>query len=222
MHCDDSQDRLPYASESADPNSLPDAWVTGNLDYNPANQSNWNPDVNIKKSPLWKYCGNDLKIWKCPADQSYVVVNGVATPRVRSMAMNVYLGGWGGVAGGGELANWKFYLKTTDFAPVPPSRLFVLHDMRVDRINTGEFVTKMSGFSETSPSSNLYGFYDFPGMYHDGGGTFSFADGRVEIHRWRDRRTTPTLHPDGQVPDSFDSPRNPDVAWLQERATRPK
>jgi prepilin-type processing-associated H-X9-DG protein len=120
------------------------------------------------------------------------------------------------------LANWKFYLKTTDFAPVPPSRLFVLHDMRVDRINTGEFVTKMSGFSETSPSSNLYGFYDFPGMYHDGGGTFSFADGRVEIHRWRDRRTTPTLHPDGQVPDSFDSPRNPDVAWLQERATRPK
>jgi hypothetical protein len=26
----------------------------------------------------------------------------------------------------------------------------------------------------------------------------------------------------GLVPDMFDSPNNPDVAWLQDRASRPK
>ena len=45
---------------------------------------------------MWPYCGNNVAMWRCPADRSYVVVGGVQTPRVRSMCMNVYLGGFAG------------------------------------------------------------------------------------------------------------------------------
>ena len=73
---------------------------------------------------------------------------------------------------------------------------------------------------ESSPDGVLYGFYDLPGMYHARACGFSFADGHSEIKKWLDSRTTPPLIADGQVSDSFSSPRNPDVAWLQDRATR--
>jgi len=226
MYCDDSQDTLPYASESSDKASDQYTWVTGTLDNNPGNPSNWNPDTDIKKSPIWKYCGNNLAIWKCPADLSFVTVNGEMKPRVRSMSMNVYLGGWGGTDGGwGWSAKWKFFMKSTDFAPMPVTKVFVLLDMREDSIDMGNFATKMDGYTTGTPTSSQtaqYGFYDLPGIYHNGACGFSFADGHAEIKKWRDARTKPPLVKNGQVTDGFDSPRNPDVAWLQDHATRPK
>jgi len=222
MYCDDSQDMLPYAGALPNqPATLPYTWVGGNMDYNPSNWDNWTLQ-SITNSPLWKYCGTNAAIWRCPGDQSYVVVNGVMRPRVRSLAMNVYLGGWGGTDGGWGWANtWKFYFKTTDFTRISPAKLFVLQDMREDSISDGTYVTRMDGFSETTPNGALYSFYDYPGARHDGGTTFSFADGRVEIHRWTDPRTTPP--PMGfQITDPIASPRNADIVWLQQRTTRAK
>ena len=67
MYVDDNRDTLPFASEDErNPATYASTWVTGTLDYSPANQSNWNPDKDIKKSPLWPYCGNNLGIWKWP------------------------------------------------------------------------------------------------------------------------------------------------------------
>ena len=224
MYSDDNQERLLYASElPSDPKTLDYAWVTGTLDNNPANASNWDPEKDIKHSPLWKYCGNNLGIWRCPADRSFVTVSGVQKPRVRSMSMNVYLGGWGGTDGGwGWSSTWKFFIKTSDFTTLPPAKVFVLLDMREDSIDMGNFATKMDGYSATAPNGALYGFYDLPGIYHAGACGFSFADGHSEIRKWVDARTRPPLVPNGQVVDGFASPRNMDVAWLQDRASRPK
>jgi prepilin-type N-terminal cleavage/methylation domain-containing protein len=222
MYSDDSQDWLPYASEDpSNPATYSAAWVTGTLDFNPANRSNWDPEVNIKKSPLWSYCGNNLAIWKCPADKSYVVVDGVAKPRVRSMSMNLFLGAWGGTDGnwGGVFSNYTFYLKQSDLFNPGPVNTFVFLDMREDSIDMGNFGTRMAGWPD-QPAA--YGFYDLPGFYHHFAAGFSFADGHSEIRRWRDGRTTPPLVPDGFVNDVFSSPYNPDVAWLQYRATRPR
>ena len=66
------------------------------------------------------------------------------------------------------------------------------------------------------------GFYDLPASYHDRAGGLSFVDGHAEIKRWLDDRTMPPLVRDGLIPDQFPSPNNPDVIWLQERATRKK
>ena len=100
-----------------------------------------------------------------------------------------------------------------------PSKTFVLMDMREDSIDWGNFATDMTGWPD-SPAA--IGFYDLPAFYHCNAGGLSFADGHSEIKKWRDARTMPPLVPNGQVNDSFRSPRNQDVVYLQERATRRK
>jgi hypothetical protein len=181
---------------------------------------NWDPDLTIKKSPLWPYSGQSLGIWKCPADRSAVVVNGVSKPRVRSMSMNVFLGGWGGTDGnwGPIFSAYHIYRKQSQLADPGPSKVFVFLDMREDSIDMGNFATRMAGWPD---QPDQYGFFDLPGYYHHLACGFSFADGHSEIHRWRDSRTMPPIQYDGEVNDMFDAPGDLDVAWLQEHATRP-
>jgi prepilin-type N-terminal cleavage/methylation domain-containing protein len=222
MYTDDNAEFLPYASEDPSrPETAAAAWVTGTLDFDPHQAANWDPDLTIKQSPMWQYCGNNLGIWKCPADRSSIPVNGVRKPRVRSMSMNVFLGGWGGGDGywGAPFANYKIYLKQNELIDPGPDKLFVFLDMREDSIDMGNFGVRMAGWPDRA---NLYGFFDLPGFYHHLACGFSFADGHSEIHRWLDPRTTPPIVPDGLINDNFSSPSNRDVAWLQFHATRPK
>ncbi len=237
MYVDDNEERLPFASHTPYP-GLPHlnkyAWVTGQLDFDPNNPSNWDPDVDIKKSPLWPYCGNNLAIWRCPADHSSVTVGGVAKPRVRSMSMNIWVGGFGGTASGlsgnpllheneydsnqgGQL--WRVYLKMVDFTDPGPTRTWLLMDMREDSIDWGNFATDMTGWPN-QPAQR--GFYDLPASYHGRAGGLSFVDGHAEIHVWRDSRTMPPLVRNGYVLDQLSSPNNPDIGWLQEHSTRLK
>ena len=138
------------------------------------------------------------------------------------MSMNVYLGGFGGLDLISKGSNWKIYLKSSQFAPLSTSKLFVFTDMREDSVDTGNFATQMDGFSETDPNPRLYGFFDLPGFYHGGSSGFSFADGHSEIRKWKDPRTTPPVVLGGQVNDKFSSKDNVDVAWLQDHSTRSK
>lgn len=225
MYSDDHRDDLLFASEDwGNPPTTNQAWVTGTLDFNPANQSNWDPSLTIEHSPMWPYCSKNLAIWKCPADTSFVVVNGQQKPRVRSMSMNVFLGGFGGTYGNWDVvmgAVWsafKIYRKQSELAYPGPSHIFVFLDMRQDSINTGNFATDMDGWFNLPGN---YGFFDLPGFYHGQACGFSFADGHSEIRRWRDSRTVPPLTPESFT-SGFSSPNNPDVNWLQERTTRPK
>jgi prepilin-type N-terminal cleavage/methylation domain-containing protein len=223
MYSDDNLERLLYASDNPyDPSTIASTWVTGYLQwFNPQDPANWDPNHDITKSPMWPYCGQNLAIWKCPADRSFVVVNGQALPRVRSMSMNFYLGGFGGWDGSDFLdtANYKLYFKQSELAIPGPSQIFVFLDMRSDSIDIGNFAACMTGWPN-QPAS--YAFYDLPGCYHSLACGFSFADGHSETHRWRDGRTMPPLVDEGNINDEFSSPNNLDVAWLQDHATRPK
>ena len=233
MYNDDNNDQLLYASPSpyyGDTSKDPYTWVLGFMDFDPGNPSNWDVNQDIKKSPLWPYGGKTAGIWKCPADRSAVTptsgpFNGRAMPRVRSMSMNLWVGGFGGVDGGlsdgddvttgGNL--WKIYLKAGDMIDPGPARTFVLLDMREDSIDIGNFATDMRGWPDQPDQA---GFYDFPASYHNRAGGLSFADGHSETKRWLDDRTTPPLVTGGLIPDVISSPNNKDVIWLQERCTR--
>ena len=226
MYVDDNQDRLPYASSNRF-SAIPTvgAWVTGTLDFNGSNKSNWDPEVDITKSPLWSYCGKNLAIWRCPGDRSTVYATGRAMPRVRSMAMNLWLGGYGGAMDSNldPTGKWKVYSKFSEFnGTLGASGIFVFLDMREDSIDMGNFGVCMDGYPD-NPGEHR--FFDLPGFYHNRAGGFSFADGHAEIKKWRDPRTMPAIQPGVKVTETFDqfkSPNNPDIAWLQERATRLK
>ncbi len=226
MYSDDNQDKLLYASEATwIPETLAGAWVTGTLDFNTNNRSNWDPEVDIKKSPMWPYCGKNLGIWRCPSDKSFVMVKGEKKPRVRSMSMNVFMGGWGETYGGWDriygsiYTDYRIFTKQSQMSGLAPDKLFVFLDMREDSIDMGNFATSMRGWPDRPGE---YEFFDLPGNYHHYANGFSFADGHAEIKRWKDPRTTPPLKRDGLVDDTFKSPNNQDIRWLQERATRKK
>jgi len=220
MYNDDNNERLLFASGDYNrPELNPYAWVLGLLDFNPANSSNWDVERDVKKSPLWPYCGQSAAIWKCPADNSAITVNGKRLPRVRSMSMNLWLGGFAGLDYGLSGGAYRIFFSVNQLTDPGPARTFVFLDMREDSIDIGNFATDMHGWPDNPTQT---GFYDFPASYHDRAGGLSFADGHGEIRRWVDPRTMPPLVYNGLIPDILSSPRNPDVVWLQERSTRRK
>lgn len=199
---------------------------TSSLDFSGGNASNWDVTRDIQKGPLWPYCGS-AAIFKCPADQSVVKpttgpFKGQNVPRVRSMAMNNFVGGNGELAfvpgwtqDGWPARVWTVFRKLSDMKEPGPSKTWVLLDEREDSINDGFWVTQMSGY----PNAATTQIVDYPASYHNGAGGFSFADGHAEIRKWVDPRTMPKLRKGQPIPLGVSSPNNKDVVWLQERAT---
>jgi len=221
MNADDNNGRIVYSSDdgTTSPNNT-NAWTKTHLDFDGANRGNWDINFDIVKRPLWPYMGNDAGLFKCPSDRSYVIWQGQPLPRVRSISMNLYVGGFGGTSGptGGWvfLNNYRIYLKMPEISV--PNKIFVFLDQRADSINWGDFLTYMDGYSN-NPS--LYQLGDLPGFYHDQSCTFSFVDGHVEEKRWLDARTTPPPVLNGSLAGTtIPTPGDPDVAWLQDHATR--
>lgn len=237
MYAEDSNDVLVYASTSNQGANSPDqyAWSGAHMDFSGLNRANWDPAVDMMKRPLWTYTGKSVGVFKCPADHSTVTFNGVSKPRILSMSMNVYVGGFAPVVGQDPLpfgtgGGWPFaaayqvYGKLSSISgSTPASKIFVFLDMREDRVNWSNFMIDMTGYYPANPGA--YSFTsDLPGMYHNMAAGFSFADGHAEMKRWMDPRTTPPLV-DGGNPtaiSSTPSPNNPDIAWLQDHSTRLK
>jgi prepilin-type processing-associated H-X9-DG protein len=224
MYADDNRDVIVYSSDDGMGISNPlnrYAWTESHMDYNPANRGNWDTNYDITTHLLWPFTGRNAGIYRCPSDPTYLSVAGSPLPRVRGMSMNVFLGGFDGTSAGWPQFNtFRLFLKTTDLTAPGPSRTFVFTDERPDCINWGNYMTDMTGYPN---QPTLYVFnQDIPGMFHNGGGSFSFADGSTEIHRWLDPRTTPPFILNSQVANTIPVPNDPDVAWLQSRSTSPK
>jgi prepilin-type N-terminal cleavage/methylation domain-containing protein len=232
MYADDNLDTLVYASDdgtsAANPNNQY-AWTWTHMDYSPANRANWDTNLDIVQRPLWPYTSRDASIYRCPSDSSSVVVNGTPKPRVRSLSMNAYVGGYapsrtaplgspGTVIGIFSSIQYRVFSKTTEFNVLPPAMAFVFVDERPEAINWGNFLTVMSGYYPANPG--LYEFVqDFPAIFHNFGSSISFADGRAEIHRWLDARTAPVFTLGTTEVEIVSAPRDLDVAWLQDHAT---
>jgi prepilin-type N-terminal cleavage/methylation domain-containing protein/prepilin-type processing-associated H-X9-DG protein len=226
MYNDDNADVLLFASGTV-ASYQPGVWMGGNLDFDPANTSNWDPSVDIYRSPMWPYCANNAAIFKCPADLSFVVVNGVRLPRVRTMVMNLYLGGFGGTAGYiFDPTQWCIYMKVGDLNQPGPDKIFVFLDERSDAINWGNFYTDMSGAPTLASAGDpsAYSLADMPGTFHGNACGFSFADGHSELKKWLDPRTCPPLVFEGLIFSGYGEtpcPGSQDVGWLQPRSTVP-
>src|SRR5262245_34987661 len=102
MYAEDNNDKIPFAyADKGTPNDR-FVWVRGILDWNGGNRSNWDPEEDLRRSPLAPYLGNSFGIFKCPADRSTVKPTsgpnrGQSVPRVRSVSMNSWVGGNQGV-----------------------------------------------------------------------------------------------------------------------------
>ena len=194
-------------------------WVRGGLSLDGAGLNN--PDntntLHLQKSLLFPY-PRSIAVFKCPADRSAATLWGVRYPRVRSLTMNNWLGRYlpngslGALVYPGDNA-YRINVKLSNLTDPPPVQTFVFIDEREDSINDCVFYVGMG-----RRGSDAH-WIDLPASYHNGAAGLSFADGHAEIKRWRDSRTMPRLRPDQPLVPNFPSPNNPDVAWLQDRAT---
>ncbi len=223
LYAEDNNDRITYAYAAEGTAASPYSWMTGSLDFDGGNSCNFDVERNIKKSAIWKYCGNSTDIFKCPADKSMVNVRGVTRSRIRSMSALNYVGGNGELAFSNDSQTgwpegvWRVYRKMGDVVNPGPSRTFVFLDEREDSMNDAFWVVSMSGFPDTPTQWTLV---DYPASYHNNAGGFSFIDGHSEIKKWLDPRTTPMLRAGQSLGLNVPSPNNKDVNWCQERATR--
>lgn len=217
MYVEDNSEVLPYSKGG------PYEWMGGFLDFS-GNQENWDPEVNIKTSLLWNYCGKSVEIFKCPSDRSSVTVgrNSGGLPRVRSMSMLNWVGGRGGADGrpapmgwSDATGPWRVYRRTSDFTTPGAAGTFVFLDEREDSINDGFFVVDMDGY----PGAPVQ-LVDSPASYHAGSGGLSFADGHSELKKWKSKFVLEKPLSGQSRPYPTPDPGNPDVAWMQERATR--
>src|SRR5437867_7879573 len=123
------------------------AWIMGWMDFAPNNPANY--DTNLLINPQYARFAPYLKnvsVDKCPADRSTTLVNGVATPRMRSMSMSQAFDCdrvTPGICPGYWLP-YKDYVVFKKYTEIPfPAMTYCLLDEHPDGINAGGFANKM-------------------------------------------------------------------------------
>ena len=182
--------------------------MNGWIDYS-SSSANWDPDVDIAKSPLMPYLGKrNFQIWKCPADFVTVKNNkGQRVPRVRSNSMSqVFDEGYWLPA-----ASWRIYAKLSVI--VNPVKTWVLVDEHPDSNNDAACAVEM-----VKPDAMSGRIIDFPASYHNGACGFSFSDGHAIIHKWKGSTIRPPVrYVAPNVVSAGDS--LPDVIWWSDNTT---
>lgn len=191
-------------------------WVVGDTHRNPPSFTNESYLLDPRYAAFAGYL-QSAAVYKCPSDRITIEIDERASPKTRSYALNGYLG-WQSPNIESSFLSLKhqLYLKTSDLGAGSPSSLLQFVDTAPGNVCHSAFVVAID-----HGLTGLY--YHLPSAQHRGRGNLSYADGHVETHRWRDPTTT-ALAKERWIPDhvSLQFPSNPDLAWLQERASQPK
>jgi prepilin-type N-terminal cleavage/methylation domain-containing protein/prepilin-type processing-associated H-X9-DG protein len=197
LYAQDHADALPPNADGRE-EALGAKWVEGWLGLPGPDCTN---TLHLRQSLLAPYLGEEVRIWQCPAARP-VTVAGITQPRVRTLSLNCFLGS------PVDSPAARTYRRLGEIAR--PSQTFTFIDEREHTINDGSFGLQWA-FDPGQPA--LWVMRDKPGTRHRGGAVLAFADGHLETQRWRDART---LDPPR---DDAPSPGNPDLLWLQSRAS---
>jgi len=213
MYTVDNNDQIVANGKPSDPpNPNQKLWIQGYF-YNQSDQTN----LNWMLDPKYALFGNYLKtekVYMCPSDKPTVRIGGAFYPKIRSYALNVYvgyIGGWDNRIGpfdGYSKPLYKIFRKHSEIIRTMPSGLFLFMDVHPDSICWPYFGVYMA---------EDY-FFNWPSSAHNRGCDVSFADGHVEYHRWRDQRTV-TAYSSSYHDHRDPSPGNQDLYWIRERTS---
>jgi prepilin-type N-terminal cleavage/methylation domain-containing protein len=221
MYADDHQGRLApsiAAGHASGKHPGLDSWVGGAMSDD-SHFDNVNTGLLIDEesyphaAKLGAYVKNPA-IFRCPGDKSQVEIFGRKHNRVRSVAMNVYMGNHG-VDPNVTYSLWfsskyQLFMRYSDMDN--PSKYYVFIDEREDSINEGIFGVVMEAEA----------MGDWPASYHGDAGALAFADGHSEIRKWLDPKTRPPRKEWGKLDQLVPMPGNIDLAWLRERSPAPR
>jgi prepilin-type N-terminal cleavage/methylation domain-containing protein/prepilin-type processing-associated H-X9-DG protein len=203
-------------------------WVIGvmtldngdNLIFPGKNNSDNTNTLHLMRSLIYPHL-QSLGVWRCPGDKSAATVGATRHPRVRSVAMNNWVGHFDPRSGAvtEHTPGYKVFKKVSDMTEPGPSGTWLLLDEREDSINDSSFLTYMDGYNPNNPAQHKIA--DFPATYHNGAGGLNFCDGHAEVHKWVDERTKPRFRKDFHLSNLpvRSTPNNPDIHWLQKHST---
>jgi prepilin-type N-terminal cleavage/methylation domain-containing protein/prepilin-type processing-associated H-X9-DG protein len=216
IYADGNDDKLVAAESGVKgrPN-----WFSGGLSYS-SDPVNWDPENDMKKSPLWPYVGKNPKIFKCPADMAKVTNSlGGTAKRVRSNSMSQVFGrgGWLDKTYNEGQQVWRTYSKLSTI--ISPVKTWVFIDEHPDSINDAAFANACTDASSPSAAQII----DFPANYHNGACGFSFADGHAIVHKWTGSKiidAPPNYGMSGSLQLNVPAETSwEDVMWMAENTT---
>ncbi len=205
MYVADNADWLPANGRNDPPSTTSKHWIQG-VFYHAYQNTN---DTYLV-DPRYALFGNYIKttkIYRCPTDKDHFYLGNQRLPRLRSYAMNAYLG-WTGPWDSRLSSLYRVFKKHSDLVAPMPSGVFTFQDVHPSSICWPFFGVQMATDQ----------FFNFPNSSHSSGGVVSFADGHTEYHKWRDPRTV-AAHSSDYHRHQEPSPRNEDIYWLRNRTT---
>ena len=159
-------------------------WVNGVMKFIPANYSDNTNTLLLTTLPttapplLGPYAQN-VGVFHCPADLSRA---GTQPYRVRSYSMNGFVGS--PVGDNLDTTGYTVFRKTTDFRQ--PSEIFVFLHEHANTLDDGWYI-----FCDNNNPAERSDWENLPTSAHGNAGSFSFADGHSDIHRWLVGSTSP-------------------------------
>jgi prepilin-type processing-associated H-X9-DG protein len=185
-------------SSSADTRTYRQSWVNNIQDWG-TSAENTNP-VFVLSGKLAPYVNNNLRIYKCPSDQS-LAQNG---PRLRSVSLNSLVGD-PLINPNRFNPNWLQFLKMTQFPR--PANYYVFIEEHPDTINDGYFMNQWDQIK----------WGNLPASYHNAAANLSWADGHIERHRWLANTVRPPIK--GGAGGGFIPSPPDDYLWLRDRTS---
>ena len=195
-------------------------WVLGEEHYKFTSPPSPNPaftNLNYLNDPQHAAFAQyipSVATYRCPEDRTTVELNGRAHPKVRTYALNSYLGWAEWVPPGyNRTRHWTFE-KWSALAEASPTTIFSFIDVAPGNVCLPAFVVRMGAGGQ---------FYHLPSIQHGGRGAVAFGDGHVETRRWIESRTlTEAALPWNPNHWTLWDPGNRDLEWLQDHATVPR
>lgn len=202
-----SDDNDGYLVPNADSPGV--QWVKAGsaLQLKPSDLTNTVFLTDSRSAAFAKYI-KEKRVYRCPGDDSTVTIGTRKHARVRSYTLSDQLGNSPEAPGAIN--------RLSDINYPGPTRRFTFIDTHPGWSGNNYFVSPKP--------QNLQAFSSLPASSHGRIGTLAYADGHIELTRWRDPRTWSTkitpelssgLHPEIPVI----SINNSDIAWLSERGS---
>ncbi|MSR65843.1 MAG: prepilin-type N-terminal cleavage/methylation domain-containing protein [Pedosphaera sp.] len=168
-------------------------------------------DQKLPNSPIAPYIGKNMLVFRCPGDKRTSTLAGYeGQPPSRSVSMNNWIGhAWDTATDG---TPYRVFRKASDLTrPGPVNTFVILDEQGEESINDGFFAVPMRFYDPVGWESS-YKWVDIPATYHGNAGSFSFADGHSEIHKWKDPRT---------ATDKIRNfcPNNKDYEWVMSKSS---
>jgi prepilin-type N-terminal cleavage/methylation domain-containing protein len=208
LYAAENKDRLVGNGRQSPPTTARRFWIQGVFVNQPDN-TNTQYILDSRYALFAGYIPS-TRTYVCAADRDTVKVSGQPFPKIRSYALNAYVG-WTGPWDYRLQPAFRVFRKLSDISGARmPQGIFAFQDVQPDSICWPFFGVEMVTDH----------FFNFPGSSHSRGAVLSFVDNHAEWHRWTDGRTlaafSTSYHRHHEA-----STGNADLAWLRARTTIP-